>query len=130
MTRKIVKRSTFFVRTVFKFALKKPKRIFIYWDFNENPIFQSIGLTRVLSTLMQQLINYTRRHLAAKFYQNVFRITRMLDIPFGAKKNPTVLAGFFFRAKFHSNSLYGVKKKVVGISQYAYFSGQISPKRF
>jgi hypothetical protein len=41
---------------------------------------------------------------------------------FAAKKNPTVLAGFFFRAKFHSNSLYVVKKKIVGISQYPYFN--------
>jgi hypothetical protein len=41
---------------------------------------------------------------------------------FAAKKNPTVLAGFFFRAKFHSNSLYVVEKKIVGISQYPYFS--------
>jgi hypothetical protein len=36
-----------------------------------------------------------------------------------------VLAGFFFRAKFHSNSLYVVKKKIVGISQYPYFSLEI-----
>jgi hypothetical protein len=28
----------------------------------------------------------------------------------------------FFRAKFHSKSLYSVEKKIVGISQYAYFS--------
>jgi hypothetical protein len=41
---------------------------------------------------------------------------------FAAKKNPTVLSGFFFRAKFHSNSLYVVEKKIVGISQYPYFS--------
>jgi hypothetical protein len=41
---------------------------------------------------------------------------------FGAKKNPTVLAGgVTFRAKFHSKSLYSVEKKIVGISQYAYF---------
>jgi hypothetical protein len=40
---------------------------------------------------------------------------------FGAKKNPNVLAGTF-RAKFHSKSLYSVEKKIVGISQYAYFS--------
>jgi hypothetical protein len=40
---------------------------------------------------------------------------------FAAKKNPTVLAGCFFRAKFHSNSLYVVEKKIVGISQYPYF---------
>jgi hypothetical protein len=26
-----------------------------------------------------------------------------------------------FRAKFHSKSLYSVEKKIVGISQYAYF---------
>jgi hypothetical protein len=32
-----------------------------------------------------------------------------------------VLAEFFFRAKFHSNSLYVVEKKIVGISQYPYF---------
>jgi hypothetical protein len=37
-----------------------------------------------------------------------------------------VLAGFFFRAKFHSNSLYVVEKKIVGISQYPYFSGLLS----
>jgi hypothetical protein len=41
---------------------------------------------------------------------------------FGAKKNPTVLAGVTFRAKFHSKSLYSVEKKIVVISQYAYFS--------
>jgi hypothetical protein len=29
---------------------------------------------------------------------------------FAAKKNPTVLARVFFRAKFHSNSLYIVEK--------------------
>jgi hypothetical protein len=41
---------------------------------------------------------------------------------FGAKKNSTVLAGgVTFRAKFHSKSLYSVEKKIVGISQYAYF---------
>jgi hypothetical protein len=28
----------------------------------------------------------------------------------------------FFRAKFHSKSLYSVEKKIVGISQYAYFT--------
>jgi hypothetical protein len=28
----------------------------------------------------------------------------------------------FFRAKFHSKSLYSVEKKIVGISQYAYFN--------
>jgi hypothetical protein len=28
----------------------------------------------------------------------------------------------FFRAKFHSKSVYSVEKKIVGISQYAYFS--------
>jgi hypothetical protein len=33
-----------------------------------------------------------------------------------------VLAGVTFRAKFHSKSLYSVEKKIVGISQYAYFS--------
>jgi hypothetical protein len=44
---------------------------------------------------------------------------------FATKKNPTVLAGFFFRAKFHSNSLYVVEKKIVGISQYPYFSLEI-----
>jgi hypothetical protein len=30
----------------------------------------------------------------------------------------------FFRAKFHSKSLYSVEKKIVGISQYAYFSAR------
>jgi hypothetical protein len=44
---------------------------------------------------------------------------------FGAKKNPTVLAGVMFRAKFHSKSLYSVEKKIVGISQYAYFRGPV-----
>jgi hypothetical protein len=32
----------------------------------------------------------------------------------------------FFRAKFHSKSLYSVEKKIVGISQYAYFSTTFS----
>jgi hypothetical protein len=42
---------------------------------------------------------------------------------FGAKKPPTVLAGgVTFRAKFHSKSLYSVEKKIMGISQYAYFN--------
>jgi hypothetical protein len=44
---------------------------------------------------------------------------------FGAKKNPTVLAGVTFRAKFHSKFLYSVENKIVGISQYAYFSAQL-----
>jgi hypothetical protein len=41
---------------------------------------------------------------------------------FGAKKNPTVLAGVTLRAKFHSKIPYSVEKYIVGISQYAYFS--------
>jgi hypothetical protein len=45
---------------------------------------------------------------------------------FGAKKNPAVLAGVTFRAKFHSKSLYSVEKKNVGISQYAYFRIDVS----
>jgi hypothetical protein len=36
---------------------------------------------------------------------------------FGAKRDPLL-----FRAKFHSKSLYSVEKKIVGMSQYAYFS--------
>jgi hypothetical protein len=40
---------------------------------------------------------------------------------FGAKKNPTVLAGVTLRAKFHSKIPYSVEKYIVGISQYAYF---------
>jgi hypothetical protein len=45
---------------------------------------------------------------------------------FGAKKTPTVLAGVTFRAKFHSKSLYSVEKKIVVISQYAYFSSIVA----
>jgi hypothetical protein len=41
---------------------------------------------------------------------------------FGAKKTQLCSQGVTFRAKFHSKSLYGVEKKIVGISQYAYFS--------
>jgi hypothetical protein len=39
------------------------------------------------------------------------------------EKNPNCASrGVTFRAKFHSKSLYSVEKKIVGISQYAYFS--------
>jgi hypothetical protein len=48
---------------------------------------------------------------------------------FAAKKNPTVLAGFFFHAKFHTNSLYVVEKKIVGISQYPYFTTTAPSRR-
>jgi hypothetical protein len=41
---------------------------------------------------------------------------------FGAKRDPLLAQLGFFRAKFHSKSLYSVEKKIVGISQYAYFS--------
>jgi hypothetical protein len=47
---------------------------------------------------------------------------------FGAKKNPTVLTGVTFRAKFHSKSLYSVEKKIVGISQYAYFNSLVKSR--
>jgi hypothetical protein len=40
---------------------------------------------------------------------------------FGAKRDPLLAQLGFFRAKFHSKSLYSVEKKIVGISQYAYF---------
>jgi hypothetical protein len=42
---------------------------------------------------------------------------------FGAKRDLLLAQLGFFRAKFHSKSLYSVEKKIVGISQYAYFSG-------
>jgi hypothetical protein len=32
----------------------------------------------------------------------------------------------FFRAKFHSKFLYSVEKKIVGISQYAYFKASVN----
>jgi hypothetical protein len=41
---------------------------------------------------------------------------------FGAKRDPLLAQLGIFRAKFHSKSLYSVDKKIVGISQYAYFS--------
>jgi hypothetical protein len=41
---------------------------------------------------------------------------------FGAKRDPLRAQLGFFRAKFHSKSLYSVEKTIVGISQYAYFS--------
>jgi hypothetical protein len=41
---------------------------------------------------------------------------------FGAKRDPLLVQLGFFRAKFHSKSLYSVEKKIMGISQYAYFS--------
>jgi hypothetical protein len=44
---------------------------------------------------------------------------------FGAKKNPTVLAGGHVSRQISfkmTKSLYSVEKKIVGISQYAYFS--------
>jgi hypothetical protein len=41
---------------------------------------------------------------------------------FGAKRDPLLAQLGFFRAKFHSKSLYSVEIKIVGISQYAYFS--------
>jgi hypothetical protein len=40
---------------------------------------------------------------------------------FGAKRDPPASSWVFFRAKFHSKFLYSVEKKIVGISQYAYF---------
>jgi hypothetical protein len=40
---------------------------------------------------------------------------------FGAKRDPLLAQLGFFRAKFHSKFLYSVEKKIVGISQYAYF---------
>jgi hypothetical protein len=47
-------------------------------------------------------------------------------MPHGISLRDSTIAqlGFFFRAKFHSKSLYSVEKKIVGISQYAYFSAQ------
>jgi hypothetical protein len=39
----------------------------------------------------------------------------------GAKRDPLLVQLGFFRAKFHSKFLYSVEKKIVGISQYAYF---------
>jgi hypothetical protein len=41
---------------------------------------------------------------------------------FGGKRVPLLAQLGFFRAKFHSKSLYSVEKKIVGIWQYAYFS--------
>jgi hypothetical protein len=50
---------------------------------------------------------------------------------FGAKKTPTVLAGGSrFAPNFIQNqSLYSVEKKIVGISQYAYFSSGLRGHR-
>jgi hypothetical protein len=45
---------------------------------------------------------------------------------FGAKKNPTVLAGGSrFAPNFIQNLYTVLKKKIVGISQYAYFSDHL-----
>jgi hypothetical protein len=42
------------------------------------------------------------------------------------REKKTLLAQLgFFRGKFHSNSLYVVEKKIVGILQYAYFRTQL-----
>jgi hypothetical protein len=47
---------------------------------------------------------------------------------FGAKKNTTVLAGGSrFAPNFIQNLYTVLKKKIVGISQYAYFSVQEFP---
>jgi hypothetical protein len=53
----------------------------------------------------------------------IFFSTLYRDFEWNLARNvtPCKHSWVFFRAKFHSKSLYSVEKKIVGISQYAYF---------
>jgi hypothetical protein len=54
------------------------------------------------------------------FSKNWLRKLVSRFMSFGAKRDP-LHSWVFFRARIHSKSLYSVEKKIVGISQYAYF---------